>query len=101
MELIFTWDPNKAAINLHKHGISFDEAIEVFKDPHHFIMENYFFAEETEQRYQAVGMTTKLLVLTVVFAERSNSPESQVIHLINARKADHYEEQLYADASQA
>jgi uncharacterized DUF497 family protein len=29
----FEWDPNKAAENLSKHGVSFDEAISVFGDP--------------------------------------------------------------------
>lgn len=30
--LRFTWDPNKAASNLHKHGVSFTEAQTVFYD---------------------------------------------------------------------
>jgi uncharacterized DUF497 family protein len=29
----FQWDPDKAAVNLRKHGVSFDEAVTVFKDP--------------------------------------------------------------------
>ena len=29
----FEWDPNKAAANLRKHGVSFDEAITAFGDP--------------------------------------------------------------------
>ena len=29
----FEWDPQKAAINLRKHGISFDEAASVLDDP--------------------------------------------------------------------
>ena len=29
----FTWDPAKAANNLRKHGISFEEAVRVFADP--------------------------------------------------------------------
>jgi len=29
----FDWDPAKAAANLRKHGVSFDEAMIVFKDP--------------------------------------------------------------------
>ena len=29
----FSWDKNKAASNLEKHGISFDEAMLVFADP--------------------------------------------------------------------
>ena len=29
----FTWDPQKASNNLRKHGVHFDEAMTVFKDP--------------------------------------------------------------------
>jgi uncharacterized DUF497 family protein len=31
--MIFEWDSAKAAINLRKQGVDFDDAIEVFKDP--------------------------------------------------------------------
>ena len=29
----FEWDPRKAAMNLRKHGVSFEEASAVFGDP--------------------------------------------------------------------
>jgi hypothetical protein len=29
----FEWDPDKARANLHKHGVSFREAVTVFADP--------------------------------------------------------------------
>ena len=29
----FEWDPQKAAKNLHKHGVAFENACEVFFDP--------------------------------------------------------------------
>jgi hypothetical protein len=29
----FQWDPKKAVGNLRKHGVSFEEAVTVFKDP--------------------------------------------------------------------
>lgn len=31
--MVFEWDVNKAAVNLVKHGVSFDEAKTVFDDP--------------------------------------------------------------------
>ncbi len=33
MNLHFEWDPKKAASNLRKHGVSFNEALQVFQDP--------------------------------------------------------------------
>lgn len=32
-DLQFTWDPGKAAANLTKHGVSFDDASTVFRNP--------------------------------------------------------------------
>ena len=31
--MLFEWDPNKARLNLRKHGVFFDEAVTVFYDP--------------------------------------------------------------------
>jgi uncharacterized protein len=54
--LIFTWDAEKAASNLGKHGVSFDEALEVAFDP-------YYRAEEAgvadEDRYGIIGYSRK------------------------------------------
>ncbi len=33
MALTFEWDSHKAAANLAKHGVSFDDALTVFADP--------------------------------------------------------------------
>jgi hypothetical protein len=33
MTLTFEWDARKAASNVAKHGVSFDEAVTVFEDP--------------------------------------------------------------------
>lgn len=29
----FSWDPKKAVTNVQKHGVSFEEALSVFRDP--------------------------------------------------------------------
>ncbi len=33
-EILFTWDEKKAAGNISKHGVSFEEAVSVFYDDH-------------------------------------------------------------------
>ena len=30
---MFEWDPQKAIVNFHKHGVSFEEAATLFSDP--------------------------------------------------------------------
>jgi uncharacterized protein len=50
----FEWDENKNRVNVRKHGISFDEAIEVFLDP----LQNSvkYHHVDGEERWQTVGM---------------------------------------------
>lgn len=94
METQFTWDPEKAARNLRKHGVSFETATEVFADPNQIAADNYFV--EGEQRLQIIGRTYGLVLLLVVFVDRSEE-EIEVIHLISARKADALEKEIYAE----
>jgi len=90
----FTWDRAKARSNHRKHGVSFEEAKEVFDDPNHVILENYLLAEEGEQRQQAIGLSRGVVLLAVVFVDRSQA-DDVVIRLISARKANDYETYLY------
>ena len=92
----FTWDQAKAARNKRNHGISFEMARDVFADPNHIVTENYHFEDEGERRYLAIGMARKLVLVVVVFVDRSE-PSVEVIHIISARKAVAYEESIYED----
>jgi uncharacterized DUF497 family protein len=95
MKVRFTWDPTKSERNRRVHGISFETAAEVFDDPHHVVGDNYFVESDGEQRYQVIGMTRKLILLLVVFVDRQ--ADGEVIHLVSARKAVDYEENIYSD----
>ena len=86
----------KAARNYRVHGVSFEMAGEIFRDPNHVVTENYFIEEEGEQRYQAIGTSGGLSLLLVVFVDRS-APEEEIIHIISARKATAYEKSAYKD----
>jgi len=89
-------DPAKAERNKRSHGVSFELAQEVFADPNHIVTKNYHFAGEGEQRYLAIGMTRKLILLVVVFVDRTE-PDAEIIHIISARKAVAYEQSIYED----
>jgi uncharacterized DUF497 family protein len=84
--------------NARIHGVTFEEAIETFNDPNQVVMENCFVAEDGEQRYQLIGMTTGLVVLLVVYVNRSNRDE-EIVRIISARKANAYEERIYSTAT--
>ena len=94
MKTLFTWDPAKAESNQRAHGISVEQAKEVFADP--FIVTQGDIADECEQRWHAIGMTGNLVLLLVVFVERVGEG-AEIIRVISARKANQYEESIYAD----
>jgi len=69
-------------------------AVEAFADPTQVVRENYLIGDE--QRYGLIGLTQNLVLLLVVFVDRSR-PDIEVIHIITARKATKYEQDAYAD----
>src|SRR5262252_7278369 len=97
METAYVWDPKKAARNLARHGVSFEEAREIFNDPAGVILENYDV--EDEQRLMILGMSAGLILLAVVFIE-FEAPGAFVIRIISARKAIAYEENIYREAQE-
>lgn len=85
----FEWDHNKAASNLLKHGVSFDEAVSIFGD-----VVALTFADsdhsENEGRSRTYGTSNKSRLLVVIHTERRNE-----IRIISARKATRYEKSIY------
>lgn len=87
----FEWDPTKAASNLKKHQVSFDEAKSVFYDE--FAVQ--FFDEEhssLEERFLMLGLSASAKLLIVCHCERKHG---QVIRIISARKATKHESAFY------
>jgi uncharacterized protein len=94
MKTRFTWDPVKAKSNLRDHGVSFEEARDAFADPFIVVHENIHDGDE--QRYQALGVVGSVVLVSVIFVDRSE-PEVEIIRIISARKADEYERSAYQD----
>ena len=87
MEFQFEWDEKKAAINVKKHGVSFQTASKVFYDPQR--IEAFDDTHSiNEDRYVTIGMSGK--VLFVVFT--NCHPK---IRLISARLATVEERSIY------
>ena len=66
--LVFEWDPIKATINQHKHGVMFEEAETVFDDPFAVIFEDELHSEN-ELRQIIVGVSRINRLLMVCFTE--------------------------------
>lgn len=75
---MITWDPNKAASNLVKHGVDFDEF---------------------EPRFVTIGTDSVGQILVVVYAyeegDEEDAYEEEVIRIISARKANKRERKQY------
>lgn len=85
----FEWDDQKAASNILKHGVSFDEAISVFGDGMALTFADTEHTE-SEDRSRTYGYSNKARLLVVVHTERRNG-----IRIISARKATKYEKGIY------
>ena len=85
----FEWDDQKAASNLQKHGLSFDEAVSVFGDALALTFSDTAHAE-VEERSRTYGISNKARLLVVVHTERRNG-----IRIISARRATRYEKGIY------
>ncbi len=85
----FEWDPEKDAANRAKHGVAFEDAVEVFDVAH--ALEIFDEAHsDFEERFITVGPIRGGLVL-VVWTER----DEEVIRVISARWATSNERRLY------
>jgi uncharacterized protein len=87
----FDWDPAKAASNLRKHGVSFEEAQSVFYDDFAIQFHDASHASD-EQRFLMLGMSSGTLLLLVCHCERDSG---SVIRIISARKATRQESSFY------
>ncbi len=90
-ELRFEWNPAKAAANLKKHGIGFDEARSAFADERAKLIADPQHSED-EDRFILLGLSTRLKLLVVCHCYRS---EDNMIRIISARKASASESRQY------
>ena len=90
MALTFEWDARKAAANLAKHGVSFDEALTIFADPLGRLVEDDRHSV-SEPRLVLLGRASSDRLLAVMFTERG----AQRIRLISARQATRPERRQY------
>ncbi len=84
----FEWDSAKARANIRKHGISFEEAATVFLDD----LSVPFADPDDSDRLVIIGMSLRLNLLLVVFAERG---DAEIIRIISARRASRRERKVY------
>ena len=89
MSLKFEWDEEKAASNLDKHDVSFQEASTVFADTLSVTIIDPLHSFE-EQRFVTIGESAECDILVVVHTQRDDR-----IRIISAREATRRERKNY------
>jgi uncharacterized DUF497 family protein len=83
--VFFDWDSNKNLTNIEKHGISFEQAQEIFLDPLHLSILDERFSD-FEERWITIGATESAEVIVVAHLYFVEEPEER-IRIISARRA--------------
>jgi uncharacterized DUF497 family protein len=87
----FEWDPDKAARNFARHGVSFSEAATAFGDPHGF---TFFDPDhsDAEDRFLMFAQSAQRRVLVVSHTDRGDRTR-----IISARVATRTERTIYEE----
>jgi uncharacterized protein len=92
----FEWDPAKNLSNQRKHGVSFEEAAQVFRDPLYLSWKER--VQDGEERWQAFGKVEGLSLLIVAHTIREefeDGSEIEVVRILSARRAEPRERRRY------
>ena len=93
-EFHFEWDVTKATSNQRKHGVSFDLAATVFRDP---LMVSILDEEhsESEERWVTLGQSENGKLLVVIHTYHEISAKAVAVRIISARPATKHEQRQY------
>jgi hypothetical protein len=89
--LTFEWNEKKAAANLRKHGVSFEEAASAFGDPLSLTIPDPEHSGDEERRV-LLGMTERHRLVVVAHTEQADT-----VRLISARLARPAERRDYEE----
>ena len=90
------WDPAKNLSNQRKHGVSFEEAAQVFRDPLFLSWKDR--VQDGEERWQACGEVDGLSMLIIAHIIREEVEDGtliEVVRIISARRAEPKERRRY------
>jgi uncharacterized DUF497 family protein len=94
----FDWDPAKAASNLAKHGVFFEDAMGVFLDP--LGLSRLDDADAAaEERWVTIGLSRGTNLLVVVHTHMEIDDDRITIRIISARKPTKREKRQYEQES--
>lgn len=86
----YEWDTNKAAINIKKHDVSFEEAQTVFNNPLALIFEDELHSAQ-ERREIIIGHAQQNRLLLVSFTERPKAIRIISARIVTQKEREDYE----------
>jgi uncharacterized DUF497 family protein len=90
----FDWDTNKALANWHKHGVSFEVAATVLRDP--LALSRYDVEHsQSEERWITLGQAESGQLVVVVHTFEELSEQEARVRIISARFATAHERRQY------
>lgn len=97
MDYNFEWDPKKARSNRDKHGVTFEEAATVFRDPRAM---NAYDPDhsESEDRWVTLGISGSGRLLVVCHTFHDEGSEAATVRVFSARRATSTETRTYEEA---
>ena len=84
----FEWDPAKAASNLRKHRVSFEDSKLALADPRAIV--ELDTSDPAEHRWRTTGLAANDVLFVV-----TTEPDDTTIRIISARKATRHEQARY------
>ena len=96
MRIDFDWDPVKAAGNAAKHGVTFEEAVTVFREPLALSLLDDD-PSPGEERWVTLGSTPAGNLLVVVHTWADIDADHSVIRVISARRPTRNETRQYRE----
>ena len=97
MRVDFDWDPAKAASNAAKHGVTFEDAMTVFRDP---LAQSIVDRDSGagEERWVTLGETATGNLLVVVHTWADTEPDRSAVRIISARRPTPNEARQYRES---
>lgn len=95
MQYNFEWDPRKAQTNIRKHGVTFEEATQIFDDPMALTVFDDEESDNDEDRWATLGQVGGQHYLLVVHTDRKTNEDIVTIRIISARPATKHEIRQY------
>jgi uncharacterized DUF497 family protein len=96
VQVDFDWDPTKAASNIAKHGVAFEEAMTVFGDP---LARSILDPDRGagEERWITLGQTSTGNLFLVVHTWAEINPDRSAVRIISARRTTRKEARQYRE----